>query len=34
MMAVIYARRVTEGFIALEEVPEYWREEARALIGD
>ena len=32
-MAVIYARRILAGLMALEDVPELWREAIRALIG-
>lgn len=32
-MAVIYARRITQGLMVLEDVPEKWREEVKALIG-
>ncbi len=32
-MAVIYARRVQAGLMALEQVPERWREEVRELAG-
>lgn len=32
-MAVIYARRIAQGLIVLEDVPERWREEVTALIG-
>jgi len=33
-MAVIYARRILAGLMALAEVPERWRDEVGALIAE
>lgn len=33
-MAVIYARRIQQGLMALEEVPLTWREQVRRLIEE
>lgn len=33
-MAVIYARRITQGLMSIEDVPERWRDEVRALLEE
>ncbi len=32
-MAAIYARRIREGFMTLDEVPKHWRDAVLLLLG-
>jgi len=33
-MAVIYARRIMEGLMTMDDVPALWRDQVRAIVQD